>query len=45
MKKRFKRNRKKHSSDEVTELEFKVFEAKLKAKGIDKYCLRIKRKK
>jgi hypothetical protein len=45
MKKRFKRNRKPHLSDEVSELPFKVFEEKLKKAGLLTYFLRVKRKK
>lgn len=41
MKKKFKRNRKPHRSDEVTELPYKVFEEKLKKAGVDKYVVRI----
>lgn len=45
MSKKFKRNRKPHRSDEVTELPYKVFEEKLKKAGVDKYIIRINRKK
>lgn len=45
MSRRFKRNRKQLVSDEVSELSYKVFEDKLKKAGINKYFIRIKRKK
>lgn len=45
MAKRFKRNRREHRSDEVSELPYKEFEEKLKKAGLDKYVIRIKRKK
>ena len=45
MKKRFKRSRKEHRSDEVTELPYKVFEEKLKKAGVDKYVIRINKKR
>lgn len=45
MAKKFKRNRKEHRSDEVSELPYKVFEEKLKKAGVDKYVIRVKKKK
>ena len=45
MAKRFKRNGKAHKEDEVSELPYKAFEEKLKKAGLDKYVIRIKRKK
>jgi len=45
MAKKFKRNRKEHRSDEVTELPYKVFEEKLKKAGVDKYVIRVNKKR
>ena len=45
MAKKFKRNRKPHRNDEVAELPYKNFEEKLRQAGIDKYVVRVKRKK
>lgn len=45
MTKRFKRTRKALKIDEVSELPYKAFEEKLKKAGLDKYVIRIKRKK
>lgn len=44
MTKRFKRNRREHRGDEVTELPYKAFEEKLKKAGVDKYVLRVKKR-
>ncbi len=45
MGKKFKRNRKIHLTDEVSEFPYKAFEEKVKERGLEKYFIRIKRKR
>ena len=45
MAKKFKRNRKERRSDEVTELPYKFFEEKLRKAGVDKYVIRVNKKR